>query len=206
MLAAARRRSIAFAKAGKPAIQGSGRRCSAGGFSARRRWASGWWQAQRGPLTVGVSWSNFQEERWRADEAAIRATLTRLGAQYLSADAQAIQPAIRRAQAEGVPVVAYDRLIEVLKLKPGLDSGAIHIVGEQYTDGWRPEVAQRNMEQILTAQNNAVDAVLAAIAALTAQGMAGRVLGARAAEIAVAMAGGTRGARHDDARRDARHP
>ena len=26
-------------------------------------------------LTVGVSWSNFQEERWQTDEAAIRAAL-----------------------------------------------------------------------------------------------------------------------------------
>ncbi|WP_431283106.1 D-xylose ABC transporter substrate-binding protein [Humitalea sp. 24SJ18S-53] len=258
-------------------------------------------------LTVGVSWSNFQEERWRTDETAIRGALTAAGAQYLSADAQAnntkqladieglltrgigalivlaqdaraIQPAIRRAQAEGIPVVGYDRLIEVpgvfyltfdnievgrmqarevLKLKPrgnyvlikgssadpnadflaagqrevlkpAIDAGAVRIVAEQYTDGWRPEVAQRNMEQILTAQNNNVDAVLAAndgtaggaIAALTAQGLAGRVpvsgqdadhaalnrialgtqtvsvwkdsrvLGARAGQIAVALAGG----------------
>ncbi|MEP1932497.1 MAG: D-xylose ABC transporter substrate-binding protein, partial [Roseibium sp.] len=26
-------------------------------------------------LTVGVSWSNFQEERWKTDEAAIKAAL-----------------------------------------------------------------------------------------------------------------------------------
>ena len=37
---------------------------------------------------VGVSWSNFQEERWKTDEAAIKARLTELGADYISADAQ----------------------------------------------------------------------------------------------------------------------
>ena len=39
-------------------------------------------------LTVGVSWSNFQEERWRTDEAAIVAALEAAGATYVSADAQ----------------------------------------------------------------------------------------------------------------------
>ena len=59
-------------------------------------------------------------------------------------------------------------------------SGKITIVGEAFTDGWKPDNAQRNMEQILTAANNDVDAVLAqndgmaggAIAALQAQGLA----------------------------------
>ncbi|MEM9639240.1 MAG: D-xylose ABC transporter substrate-binding protein, partial [Pseudomonadota bacterium] len=40
-------------------------------------------------LTVGVSWSNFQEERWKTDEAAIKAALEKAGAAYISADAQA---------------------------------------------------------------------------------------------------------------------
>ena len=40
-------------------------------------------------LTVGVSWSNFQEERWKTDEAAIKNQLKKLGATYISADAQA---------------------------------------------------------------------------------------------------------------------
>ena len=47
-----------------------------------------------------------------------------------------------------------------------------------FTDGWKPDNAQKNMEQILTANNNNVDAVLSendgmaggAIAALAAQG------------------------------------
>ena len=57
------------------------------------------------------------------------------------------------------------------------------MVGDQYTDGWLPENAQRNMEQILTANDNEVDAVVASndgtaggvVAALAAQGLAGEV-------------------------------
>jgi D-xylose transport system substrate-binding protein len=210
--------------------------------------------------TVGVSWSNFQEERWKTDEAAIREALDAAGAEYVSTDAQssaskqlsdvesliaqgadaliilaqdasAIGPAVAAAAAEGIPVVAYDRLIEddrafyltfdnvevgrmqaraVLEAQPegnyvmikgsaqdpnadflrggqqevlqeAIDAGKINIVGEAYTDGWLPANAQRNMEQILTANDNAVDAVVAsndgtaggAVAALQAQGMAG---------------------------------
>lgn len=92
-------------------------------------------------ITVGVSWSNFQEERWKTDEAAIVAALEAAGASYVSTDAQsssskqlsdiesliaqgvdaliilaqdaqAIGPAIQAAADEGIPVVAYDRLIE----------------------------------------------------------------------------------------------
>ncbi len=97
--------------------------------------------AQDDDLTVGVSWSNFQEERWKTDEAAIREALDAAGATYVSADAQsssakqlsdvesliaqgvdaliilaqdtaAIGPAVDAAANEGIPVVAYDRLIE----------------------------------------------------------------------------------------------
>lgn len=92
-------------------------------------------------LTVGVSWSNFQEERWKTDEAAIKAALEAAGATYVSADAQsssakqlsdveslmaqgvnaliilgqdtaAVVPAVQAAADAGIPVVAYDRLIE----------------------------------------------------------------------------------------------
>ena len=62
-------------------------------------------------------------------------------------------------------------------------AGKIVIVGEKYTDNWDPANAQTNMEQILTANNNEVDAVLSendgmaggVIAALDAQGLAGKV-------------------------------
>lgn len=91
--------------------------------------------------TVGVSWSDFQEERWKTDEAAIVGALDAAGATYLSADAQssatkqladveslitqgvdaliilaqdgsAIGPALDAAEAAGIPVIGYDRLIE----------------------------------------------------------------------------------------------
>lgn len=90
---------------------------------------------------VGVSWSNFQEERWKTDEKAVKEELARLGATYVSADAggspekqladidgliakgakaliilamdkDAIVPAVAKARARKIPVVAYDRLIE----------------------------------------------------------------------------------------------
>jgi len=62
-------------------------------------------------------------------------------------------------------------------------AGDIKIVGETYTDNWDPSKAQTNMEQILTQNQNKVDAVLSendgmaggVIAALTAQGLAGKV-------------------------------
>jgi D-xylose transport system substrate-binding protein len=91
--------------------------------------------------TVGVSWSNFQEERWKTDEKAIKEQLAKAGATYVSADAggspekqlgdidsliakgakalivlamdkDAILPAVSKAAKQKIPVVAYDRLIE----------------------------------------------------------------------------------------------
>jgi len=211
-------------------------------------------------MKIGVSWSNFQEERWKTDEAAMKAAIEAAGDTYVSTDAQssaskqlsdieslmsqgvnalivlaqdtqAIIPAVQAAADENVPVIAYDRLIEdsrafyltfdnvevgrmqaraVLAAAPkgnyvmikgsptdpnadflrggqqeilqsAIDSGDIKIVGEAYTDGWLPANAQRNMEQILTAEDNKVDAVVASndgtaggsVAALTAQGMDG---------------------------------
>jgi D-xylose transport system substrate-binding protein len=91
---------------------------------------------------IGVSWSNFQEERWKTDEAAIKAAIAAGGGTYVSADAQssaakqltdiegliargakalivlaqdanAIRPAIEKAINEGIPVIGYDRLIEM---------------------------------------------------------------------------------------------
>lgn len=222
-------------------------------------------------LVVGVSWSNFQEERWKRDEAAIKAALEKAGAKYISADAQgsnekqlsdieglisrganalivlaydadAVLPAVQKAAAEKIPVVAYDRLIqdkgvyyitfdnvevgrmqarEVFKRKPSgnyvfikgsptdpnadflhqgqldvlkdaIKSGKIKVVGEQYTEGWSPEVAQKNMDQILTKNNNKVDAVVASndgtaggvVAALKAQNISGVPVSGQDADIA----------------------
>lgn len=214
-------------------------------------------------LTVGVSWNNYNEERWaKSDEPAIKAALEAAGIAYISTDAgssaeqqiadveqlitqgadaliilaqdgTAILPAVQNALSQGIPVIAYDRLIEdpgalyitfdnvevgrmqaraIFELVPegnyvfikgnqadanadflrggqqeilqaAIDSGAIVNVGEQYTDNWDPAIAQTNMEQILTQNDNAVDAVVASndgtaggvVAALAAQGLDGVV-------------------------------
>jgi D-xylose transport system substrate-binding protein len=65
-------------------------------------------------------------------------------------------------------------------LKASIDSGKIKNVCETFTDGWKPDNAQKNMEQCLTSTNNKVDAVVSendgmasgVVAALAAQGMA----------------------------------
>ena len=62
-------------------------------------------------------------------------------------------------------------------------AGTINIACETYTDNWDPAIAQTNMEQCLTQENNAIDAVLSendgmaggVVAALEAQGLAGTV-------------------------------
>jgi D-xylose transport system substrate-binding protein len=214
-------------------------------------------------ITVGVSWNNYNEERWaKFDEPNIVAALDAAGAEYISSDAgssaeqqltdvenlisqgadvliilpqdgEAILPAVQSALEQGIPVIAYDRLIEdpgalyitfdnvevgrlqaeavfaqvpegnyvFIKgnaadanadflrggqqevLQEALDSGAIVNVGESYTDNWDPAIAQTNMEQFLTENDNDVQAVVASndgmaggvVAALEAQGLAGSV-------------------------------
>lgn len=220
-------------------------------------------ESAAGECTVGVSWNNFQEERWaKWDEPAIKAAVEAGGGKYISNDAKssaetqatnldnlisqganvlivlaqdgtAIKPAVSSAIEQGVPVVAYDRLIEdenalyitfdnvevgrlqaeeifkqvpkgnyiIIKgnkadanadfLREGYEkvigaavtAGDIKIVGESYTDNWDPANAQDSTEQFLTAANNDVQAVLVendgmaggAVAALEAQGLAGKV-------------------------------
>jgi D-xylose transport system substrate-binding protein len=98
--------------------------------------------AAGGGCTVGVSWNNYQEERWaKWDEPAIKKALDAGGAKYISNDAKssaetqatnvenlisqganvviilaqdgtAIKPSVASAISNGVPVIAYDRLIE----------------------------------------------------------------------------------------------
>ncbi len=218
-----------------------------------------------GGCVVGVSWNNYQEERWaKWDEPAIKEAVEAGGGTYISNDAKssaetqasnvenlisqganvliilaqdgtAIKPSVANATAAGVPVVAYDRLIEdpgalyvtfdnvkigELEAQAVLDvvdsgnfviikgnsadanadflrdgyvnagvpaegesSDKIKIVGETYTDNWDPALAQTEMEQFLTENNNEVDAVLSendgmaggVVAALEAQGLAGKV-------------------------------
>ena len=213
--------------------------------------------------TVGVSWNNYQEERWaKWDEPAIKAAIEAAGGTYASNDAKssaetqatnvenlisqgakvliilvqdadAIKPSVDSAISQGIPVIAYDRLIEdarvlyttfdnvevgrmqareifkavpkgnyfVIKgnngdanadflrsgmeeiIGPSVTSGDIKILGETYTDNWDPAGAQTETEQFLTAANNDVQAVLSendgmaggVVAALAAQGLAGKV-------------------------------
>src|SRR3989449_9503481 len=213
--------------------------------------------------TVGVSWNNYQEERWaKWDEPAMKDAISKGGGKYVSNDAKssaetqasnvdnlisqgakvvvilaqdgtAIKPAVAKSIQNGGPVIAYDRLIEdpkalyitfdnvlvgkleaqaVFKAKPegnyaiikgnkadanadflrsgmeqvigaAVKTGDIKIVGGTYPDNWDPPKAATNMDQMLTANKNAVEAVLSendgmaggVIAALTAQGLAGKV-------------------------------
>jgi D-xylose transport system substrate-binding protein len=75
----------------------------------------------------------------------------------------------------------FQGIMEVLK--PEIDAGRIKNVCETFTDGWKPDNAQKNMEQCLTSTDNHVDAVVSendgmaggVVAALAAQGLAGSV-------------------------------
>lgn len=188
---------------------------------------------------VGVSWFKFADERWKIDEAGIKATLEEAGAKYISADANfsaeksiadienlitrgadvliimsgvsdAVGPVVGQALDEGIPVVAYDQIIEhpgvfyvsfdarsvgqelangMLEVAPkgnyaiikgddgdpnthqmfgaytetmqaSYDNGNITVVGEQFVDGWRPESAKDTFEQMLTANDNDIQAVM----------------------------------------------
>lgn len=212
--------------------------------------------------TIAVSWKTFQEERWKTDDAAIKAAIAASGDKYITADAQgsaqkqaadiegliaqkpdvilvvpfdsdAILPSIKKITDAGIKAIAYDvqfedpaalyvtfdnvgvgRLMakEIMKakpegnyafikgdkgdpnatflfmgqmevLKPAIDAGKIKNVCETFTDGWKPDNAQKNMEQCLTSTKNKVDAVVSendgmasgVVAALKAQGLAGSV-------------------------------
>ena len=91
---------------------------------------------------VGVSWNNYSQERWKkADEPAMQKAIAAGGGSYIRADAndkaeqqltdidslinqgakvlivlakddKGILPAIAKAKTAGIPVIAYDRLIE----------------------------------------------------------------------------------------------
>jgi D-xylose transport system substrate-binding protein len=217
------------------------------------------------PCTVGVSWNNFQQPRWAAhDKPNIQKTVEAGGGSYIDADANlvneqqltdvdtliskgakvliilaqsntAILPALKKASDAGIPVIAYDRLIEdpsilyitfdnvlvgkaeasavltkvpkgnyvLIKGDPGdpnastflpkgwddaglkdkVASGDIKIIGPAegtFTDAWRTEKAQSNMEAIIdkaVADGTKIDAILAendstalgVVAALTAK-------------------------------------
>ena len=206
--------------------------------------------------TVGVSWNNFQQPRWAAhDEPNLKKTIEDAGGKYISADAnlsseqqltdvdtlisqgakvlvllaqdnKAILPALQKAKDAGIPVIAYDRLIEdpsilyitfdnvlvgkaeaeavlakvptgnyvLIKGDPGdpnastflpqgwdeaglkdkVASGDIVLLNGRgtewpkdagtFTDAWKTETAQKNMEAIIdkaVADGTKIDAILA---------------------------------------------
>jgi D-xylose transport system substrate-binding protein len=201
------------------------------------------------PCTVGVSWNNFQQPRWAAhDKPNIKDTVEAAGGTYIDADAnlsdeqqltdvdtliskganvlillaqnnQSILPALAKAKDAGIPVIAYDRLIEdpdilyltfdnvlvgkaeataildkvptgnyvLIKGDPGdpnastflpqgwddagladkVTAGDITLLNGPdgtFTDAWKTEKAQANMEAIIdkaVADGNTIDAILA---------------------------------------------
>jgi D-xylose transport system substrate-binding protein len=205
--------------------------------------------ASAAACTVGVSWNNFQQPRWAAhDEPNLKDTVEAGGGTYISADANlsaeqqltdvdtlisqganvlvllaqsntAILPALQKAKDAGVPVIAYDRLIEdasilyitfdnvlvgkaeadaiikkvptgsyvLIKGDPGdpnastflpkgwddaglkdkVASGDIKLLNGPdgtFTDAWKTEKAQSNMEAIIdkaVADGTKIDAILA---------------------------------------------
>jgi D-xylose transport system substrate-binding protein len=215
--------------------------------------------------TVAVSWNNFQQPRWAAhDQPNIKKTVEDGGGTYIDKDAnlsneqqltdvdtlisqgadvlillaqdnKAILPALQKAKDAGIPVIAYDRLIEdasilyitfdnvlvgkaeataildkvptgnyvLIKGDPGdpnastflpqgwddaglkdkVASGDIVLLNGPdgtFTDAWKTEKAQANMEAIIdkaNADGNKIDAILAendstalgVVAALTAK-------------------------------------
>jgi D-xylose transport system substrate-binding protein len=199
--------------------------------------------------TVGVSWNNFQQPRWAAhDKPNIQSTVEAGGGTYIDADAnlvneqqltdvdtliskgatvlimlaqdnKAILPALQKAKDAGIPVIAYDRLIEdpdilyltfnnvgvgkaeaaavlakvpegnyvLIKGDPGdpnaktflpqgwdeaglkaaVDGGKIKLLNGPdgtFTDAWKTEKAQSNMEAIIdkaVSDGTKIDAILA---------------------------------------------
>lgn len=120
--------------AGATTTEAAGATTTAGGASTTA--------AAGGDCVVGMSWNNYNEERWaKHDEPAIVAALEAGGCEYIQSDAgsseeqqitdvenlisqganvvmilaqntQAILPAVQAATDQGIPVIAYDRLIE----------------------------------------------------------------------------------------------
>jgi D-xylose transport system substrate-binding protein len=223
------------APGGSAAASGGGAAASGGGAAAG--------------CTVAVSWNNFQQPRWAAhDKPNIQKTVEAGGGTYIDADAnlvneqqlsdidtliskgakvlillaqdnKAVLPGLKKAQDAGIPVIAYDRLIEdpnilyitfdnvlvgkaeadaVIKkvpkgnyvlikgdpgdpnastflpsgwdqagLKDKVASGDIKVLNGPdgtFTDAWKTEKAQSNMEAIIdkaVSDGTKIDAILA---------------------------------------------
>jgi D-xylose transport system substrate-binding protein len=216
-----------------------------------------------GQVKIGVSFSDFETERWPVEAELMKKLAADQGAEVvvqaanhdaklqndqienmvlqgvdviiiIAEDGAAAAAAVESAAADGIPVIAYDRLIKSDKLaayisfdnvevgrsqgrgvtkrvnkgkfvllggsptdnnailfrsgqmevlQPLIDSGDIEVVADQWVENWSPPNATKLMENILTAQKNDIDAVVAsndgtalgALQAMKAQGLAGKV-------------------------------
>lgn len=193
-------------------------------------------------ITVGLSMDTLIEERWQKDRDMFSAAVQALGADIIVKaangndalqiaqaermisdgvdvlvlvphNAEAAATIVGRAQAAGIPVISYDRLVKnanvdvyisfdneevgrlqaeaIIKavpsgqyvyiggastdnnahlmregvydvLKPHIDAGRIQVVYDEWTDAWKPSEAKANMLAALDANNNDIDAVIAA--------------------------------------------
>jgi D-xylose transport system substrate-binding protein len=214
-------------------------------------------------IVVGVSFSDYSTDRWPREAALLTELGQKAGVQVITQvanqdpklqndqienmilqgadvliiiaqDGDAAASAVDAAAAEGIPTIAYDRLIKSPNLSAYLsfdnvevgraqgrgvtavvdsgkfvmlggsptdnnatlfrqgqmevvqklvDAGKVEIVADQWVENWDPANALKNMENILTAISNDVDAVVAsndgtalgALQAMKAQGLAGVV-------------------------------
>ncbi len=214
-------------------------------------------------IKIGMSLDDLRLERWQKDRDIFTAEANKLGADVIAVssdgdatkqvsdienliaqgvdaiviipkDGDSLAPVIRQAVADGIPVLAYDRLINnadlsyyvtfdlekvgrfqaegilakqpkgrffylggspddnnaylfrkgsIDVLKPLIDKGDVELIGEQMVQSWLPDLALPIIENMLTAENNNVDAIVAAndgvggaaIEALRAQGLVGKV-------------------------------
>lgn len=219
--------------------------------------------AKKKQIKIGLSISDFETERWPVEQAIMTKLAHERGAQLISQvanhdaklqndqienmvlqgvdviiiiaeDGAAAASAVESAAMDGIPCIAYDRLVKsdklaayisfdnvevgrtqargVLKkvkdgnfvmlggsptdnnavlfrkgqmeiIQPLVDKGQIKIVADQWVENWSPANATKIMENILTAQQNKIDAVVAsndgtalgALQAMKAQGLAGKV-------------------------------
>lgn len=217
----------------------------------------------KGKIKIGLSISDFETERWPVEQAIMTKLAHEQGAMLISQvanhdaklqndqienmvlqgvdviiiiaeDGAAAASAVAEAAKDGIPCIAYDRLVKSDKLaayisfdnvevgrtqargvlakvdkgnfvmlggsptdnnavlfrqgqmeviQPLVDKGQIKIVADQWVENWSPANATKVMENILTAQSNKIDAVVAsndgtalgALQAMKAQGLAGKV-------------------------------
>jgi D-xylose transport system substrate-binding protein len=214
-------------------------------------------------IKIGASFGDFETERWPVEAELMKKLAEEQGAELvvqvanhdaklqndqienlvlqgvdaiiiIAEDGAAAASAVDSAAAEGVPCIAYDRLIKSKNLaayisfdnvevgraqgrgvtkrvnkgkfvmlggsptdnnailfrsgqmeivQPLVDSGDVEIVADQWVENWSNDKATAIMENILTAQGNDIDAVVAsndqtalgALQAMKAQGLAGKV-------------------------------